>query len=53
MLMLGFSGACKEIPGVSLSNSELSDDEFDFLRNYLLESAYTTKEVYNVSWIIQ
>jgi hypothetical protein len=47
--MLIFSGTCKELPGVSLLSGELSDDEFDFLCNYLLESAYTTKEVYNVS----
>jgi hypothetical protein len=47
--MLVFSGACKDIPGVNLLRGDLSDDEFDFLRNYLMETAYTTKEVYNVS----
>jgi hypothetical protein len=44
-----FSGVCKQLPGLSLSSGELSDDEFEFLRNYLIESAYTSKEVYNVS----
>jgi hypothetical protein len=44
-----FSGACKQLPGLSLSSGELSDDEFNLLRNYLMQSAYTAKEVFNVS----
>ena len=44
-----FSGTCKQLPGLSLLTSELSDDEFEFLRNYLIENAYNSKEVYNVS----
>lgn len=43
------SGVCKQLPGVSLASGDISDEGFHFLRNYLLESAYTTKEVYNVS----
>jgi hypothetical protein len=34
---------------LSLSSGGLSDDEFKFLQNYLMETAYSTKEVYNVS----
>ena len=44
-----FSGVCKQLPGVSLASGDISDEDFYFLRNYLLESAYTSKEVYNVS----
>ncbi len=44
-----FSGTCKQLPGLNLSSGELSDDEFNLLRNYLMESAYTAKEVFNVS----
>ncbi len=42
------SGACKQLPGLNLSSGELTDEEFEFLRQYLIESAYTSKEVYNV-----
>ncbi|UJR31882.1 hypothetical protein I4U23_019356 [Adineta vaga] len=43
------NGACKQLPGVNLSNGELSDDDFKFLQNYLMESAYTDKEVFNTT----
>ncbi|CAF1322323.1 unnamed protein product [Adineta steineri] len=43
------SGACKQLPGFNLSNGELTDDDFNFLRNYLMENAYTEKEVFNTT----
>ena len=43
-----FSGACKQLPGLSLHTEELNDEEFQRLENYLIESAYNSKEVYNV-----
>lgn len=42
------SGTCKQIPGLKLQNGDLPDEDFEFLRQYLLKSAYTDKEVYNV-----
>ncbi|CAF3334252.1 unnamed protein product [Rotaria sp. Silwood2] len=43
------SGTCKQLPGLSLASGELSDDEFNFLLNYLMETAYAAKEVYNTT----
>ena len=43
-----FSGACKQLPGLSLHTEDLNDEEFQRLENYLIESAYNSKEVYNV-----
>ncbi|CAF0878057.1 unnamed protein product [Adineta ricciae] len=43
------NGTCKQLSGVSLKSSELSNDDFHFLQNYLMESAYTDKEVFNTT----
>lgn len=43
-----FSGSCKDLPGIVLEAGDLTDQEFKVLENYLLESAYSKNEVYNV-----
>lgn len=44
-----FSGICKQLPGIRLTAGELTEDEFQQLRDYLMETAYGSNEVYNVS----
>ena len=44
-----FSGVCKQLPAVRLTAGDLTDEEFRQLRDYLMETAYASNEVYNVS----
>ncbi|CAF4069048.1 unnamed protein product, partial [Rotaria magnacalcarata] len=47
------NGVCKQLPGFSLTSGDLTDDEFKYLLDYLKETAYTEKEVYNTATPIE